>query len=541
MKIRIEIKLIFVVLAIFFLLFLCIPIARLFSNAFWTESGITLEFFKSVLNSKNFIATIFNSFKVSAVAAIFAVVISFIAAYSIHYTGIPRIIKKLLIVCFTLPMFIPTITYGFAIIYSFGKMGLITRILGTQLFDIYGFNGLLLGYVIFTVPVTFLLIHNTMNYIDKRTIIVSKNLYDNSLSTFWISVFRPLLGTLCCAFLQSFFLCFTDFGIPASVGGNYNVLAIELYNCMMGGVPDFNGGAMISIFMLMPSVLSVLLLSYVDKFNIRYDKISKITPCKNNVRDSFFSIFGVASPLCVLGIFAVIFVLPFTLNFPYQSSFTLEHFIAAFTDNSLQNIFLHSLAISVLTAFFGTLFAYIGALVTRRSNIQKPYKRFIDFLALATNTIPGMVLGVAFLFMFSGTSLQNTFVLIIICNIVHYFSTPYLMMRSALEKLNSKWETVACLKGDNWLRSIIRIVTPNARESLIETFSYYFVNSMVTISALIFITGAKTMTLTTKIKQLQYVNNYNHVFVLSIMIFATNLLAIFIFKKLKSTKKRSLK
>lgn len=95
--------------------------------------------------------------------------------------------------------------------------------------------------------------------------------------------------------------------------------------------------------------------------------------------------------------------------------------------------------------------------------------------------------------------------------------------------------------GDNWLRSIIRIVTPNARESLIETFSYYFVNSMVTISALIFITGAKTMTLTTKIKQLQYVNNYNHVFVLSIMIFATNLLAIFIFKKLKSTKKRSLK
>lgn len=38
-------------------------------------------------------------------------------------------------------MFLPTITYGFAIIYSFGKQGLLTRLLGRQFFDIYGFGG----------------------------------------------------------------------------------------------------------------------------------------------------------------------------------------------------------------------------------------------------------------------------------------------------------------------------------------------------------------------------------------------------------------
>lgn len=38
-------------------------------------------------------------------------------------------------------MFLPTITYGFAIIYSFGKQGLLTRLLGRQFFDIYGFAG----------------------------------------------------------------------------------------------------------------------------------------------------------------------------------------------------------------------------------------------------------------------------------------------------------------------------------------------------------------------------------------------------------------
>lgn len=96
----------------------------------------------------------------------------------------------------TLPMFLPTITYGFAIIYSFGKQGLITRLLGHQIFNIYGFGGLLLGYVIYTVPVAFLLIHNTMGYVDKKTLVVSKAMGDGHLSTFWIAILRPLLGTV---------------------------------------------------------------------------------------------------------------------------------------------------------------------------------------------------------------------------------------------------------------------------------------------------------------------------------------------------------
>ena len=156
-------------------------------------------------------------------------------------------------------------------------------------------------------------------------------------------------------------------------------------------------------------------------------------------------------------------------------------------------------------------------------------KQSVDSIALVTNTIPGMVLGLAFLFTFTGTPLQNTFPLMILCNIVHYFSTPYLMMKNSLSKMNAGWETTAMLMGDSWPKTILRVVTPNAASSLIEVFSYYFINAMVTISALIFLAGARTMVLTTKIKQLQYVNEYNEVFVLSLLILFTNLLAKAIF------------
>lgn len=86
----------------------------------------------------------------------------------------------------------------------------------------------------------------------------------------------------------------------------------------------------------------------------------------------------------------------------------------------------------------------------------------VDSIALVTNTIPGMVLGLAFLFTFTGPPLQNTFPLMILCNIVHYFSTPYLMMKNSLSKMNAGWETTAMLMGDSWPKTILRVVTPNA-------------------------------------------------------------------------------
>ena len=536
-----ELKLIFLVLVAVFAAFLAVPAIRLLLKSFLGEDGLTGAYYLDVFSGKGFTTALGNSFAVSIVSALVAVGIAFVMAYIIHYTRLPRGFKRFVQAVATLPMFLPTITYGFAIISSFGKQGLITRLLGHQFFDIYGFGGLLVGYVIYTVPVAFLLIHNTMGYVDKKTLVVSKAMGDGTLSTFWIAILRPLLGTLAGAFIQAFFLCFTDFGIPASVGGDYEVIATVLYNEMLGGVPDFNRGAVISVVMLLPSIVSILLLRFLERYNIRYDRISDADLRRNPGRDTAWGLSGTVLAILILCMFVVIFVVPLVERWPYQTGFTLEHFQEVFSDNELQTVYLNSLGMALATALFGTLAAYGAALITARSKLPGWCKQVIDAIALVTNTIPGMVLGLAFLFVFSGTSLQNTFPLMILCNIVHYFSTPYLMMKNSLSKMNAGWETTAMLMGDSWPKTILRVVTPNAAASLIETFSYYFINSMVTISALIFLAGARTMVLTTKIKQLQYINEYDQVFVLSLLILATNLIAKAIFTWLanKSSRKGS--
>ena len=179
--------------------------------------------------------------------------------------------------------------------------------------------------------------------------------------------------------------------------------------------------------------------------------------------------------------------------------------------------------ISIISAIIGTVTCYSSAIVNARSSMKKKVKMTMDAFSMITNTVPGMVLGLSYLMLFNKSDLKGTFAIIIICNIVHFFTTPYLMAKNSLSKMNPTWETTGELMGDNWIKTITRVIIPNSIVTIVEMFGYYFINSMVTISAIIFLVTARTSMLTSKINELQYFQNFNGVFILSILIFLTNI------------------
>ncbi|MFR1725672.1 ABC transporter permease subunit [Emergencia timonensis] len=527
-----ELKFIFLLLAIIFVIFLLFPMLMIAIQSLSSDQGMTTNFYGEIFAKPGFGKALTNSIVVSSLSGVLTTILAFILAYAVNYTNIHKRIKKSIAALAVLPMFLPTITYGFAIIYSFGKQGLITMLLGKQPFEIYGYSGLLIGYVIYTLPISFMLINNTMGYIDKKFMIVSRAMGDNRFRSFMTTVITPLLGTFAASFIQSFFLSFTDYGIPTSVGGNMDLIANMLYNEMLGSLPNFHTGSAVAVMMLLPSIISILLLTFLERYNIRYSKISTIEIPKNRARDSVFAGLSLLMLVTVLLILAVIFIVPFAKSWPYALTPTLDHIKAALGDESLIGVYQNSLLAAILTAALGTLVVYGATLISARSRFSHSLGKILDSVALVTNTIPGMVLGVAFLLAFKGTQIQNTFFIIIICNIVHFFSSPYLMMKNSLEKLNASWESTAKLMGDSWFKTVVRIITPNTFTTLLEVFNYYFINAMVTVSAVIFIAGARTMVITTKIKELQHFADFNEIFVLSILILATNIIAKGLFKLL---------
>ena len=528
-----ELKVLYILITLTLAAILLYPLGCvLFQSVLTKEGGIGLANYTSLLSQSSFWTALANSFTVSGISAAIATLMAFFCAYGLHFTRIRPGVKKVIQIIVLLPLFLPSITYGFAVIYSFGRLGLISQLIAPPPFSIYGFWGLLIADVIYTLPPAFLILYNAFFYVDRNFITVSKLMGDGPWQTFYMTAIRPVVGSLLSAFILSFFLSFTDFGIPVSIAGEYEVIATQLYTTMMGAIPNFGEGAVIAMAMLVPSVASVVMLRWVDRFNFRYNKISKAEVSTNAFRDALYLLYYVLISLALLSDFVVMFVVPFVKQWPYQPYFKLDVITRIVSDRSIRQVYEHSIGVALVSAAVGTIFCYAAALVKARSQLPSWCQTTMDSFAMITNTVPGMVLGIGFLFAMSGTPLANTFTILVLANLVHFFTTPYMMATSALSKMNAGWETTGALMGDSWIKTVSRVIVPNSLPTLLQMFQYFFVSAMVTISAVVFLTGARTMLLTTKIKELQYFEKFEEIFVLSLLVFLTNVAAKLIFDAL---------
>lgn len=530
-----ELKVLYILITLTLAAILLYPLGCvLFQSVLTKDGGLGFSNYTSLLSHQSFWTALGNSFTVSGISAAIATVMAFFCAYGLHFSRIRPGIKKVIQIIVLLPLFLPSITYGFAVIYSFGRLGLVSQLLAPPPFSIYGFWGLLIADVIYTLPPAFLILYNAFFYVDRNFITVSKLMGDSPTQTFYMTAVRPVVGSLLSAFILSFFLSFTDFGIPVSIAGEYEVIATQLYTTMMGAIPNFGEGAVIAMAMLVPSVASVVMLRWVDRFNFRYNKISKAEVSVNPVRDALYLVYYGLISLALLSVFVVMFVVPFVKQWPYQPYFTLDVITRIISGSSIWQVYEHSIGVALVSAAVGTIFCYAAALVKARSQLPAWCQTTMDSFAMITNTVPGMVLGIGFLFAMSGTPLANTFTILVLANLVHFFTTPYMMATSALSKMNAGWETTGALMGDSWIKTVSRVIVPNSLPTLLQMFQYFFVSAMVTISAVVFLTGARTMLLTTKIKELQYFEKFEEIFVLSLLVFLTNVAAKLIFDALSN-------
>lgn len=175
---------------------------------------------------------------------------------------------------------------------------------------------------------------------------------DNFLKSFINTIIRPLIGTLGGAFVLTFILSFTDFGIPASVGGNFNVISTLLYQVMLGPIPNFNSGSAIAVIMLFPAVIGILFLNYLEKFNFHYDGITTTEIVKNKFRDVCFALISILTIAAIISVFLIMFIAPFVVNYPYDVRFTTQIFTKIFFSSETSQVYLNSIYVSILSSMW---------------------------------------------------------------------------------------------------------------------------------------------------------------------------------------------
>lgn len=514
-------RIIQILLFVFFIVFLVLPVIVLLGRSIIADGHISNLYFKEVLSNPDVTTALMRSLKLSLLTAIITSILAFFAAYALQTTAIQQWLKSYSNGMMVLPMLVPTITYVFLLMYLFGNEGIIAKLIGQPLFTIYGEHGMLIGYVIYTLPAAFIIINNAFQYIDQRFYYISQLMQDSGVRRFYHTILRPMFIPIGNAFVLSFILSFTDFGIPASIGADDTMISILLYQTILGSIPKFAQGAVIAFVMLIPALFGFVFLAVIERWNVSHQAAGHHQPEKRPVHDFVISILLFVLCTCILSIFLVMIVVPFTENYPYKMGFTLKHIVALFKDEILIHVYIQSVFVAVCTALFGTIIAFFSAVINSRTKLKG--RKAINLIAMLTNTVPGMILGLSYLLFFQGSSLKGTFLIVILSIIVHYFTTPYLMAKGAMDKLDKSWDITSALLQDNWFETLFKIILPNMKSTIIEIVNYYFINAMVTISGVIFLVSTSTQIVSTQINQLQHFNRFTDIFILSILILITNL------------------
>lgn len=430
--------------------------------------------------SPQFTLALKNSLLTSIVATLIAITISFILSWNIMRTRIR--FRAVFSVVLTLPMLIPSISHGMGLIILFGTNGILTKFFNLN-WNIYGFWGIVIGSVMYSFPVSFLMISDILRYEDSTPYeaadILGFSKWDKLKAITLPYMKKPLIAVI----FANFTMIVTDYGVPLMIGGKLTTLPVLMYQEVIGRL-DFNKGGVIGIVLLVPAFIAFII-DLVNKDKGSAGFITKRFSIKENkLRDltaySFISIILLLVSLPIL----TFIVLTFVTNYPVNMSFTLSNITKTFKMSGSRYLF-NSLSISVLVALIGTVIAYITGYLTVRmpTNLSK----VLHLVSISSLAIPGIVLGLAYVMTFSQSAIYGTISILILANLVHFFASPYLMIYNTLGKINKNLEAVGMTLGIGRLRMIKDVFIPQSLGTILEMISYFFVNSMITISAVSFL------------------------------------------------------
>lgn len=444
---------------------------------------LTLSNYRHLWTDPGIPNVLLHSLWVSGTTMIITTAAALVIAMALHRSRMKG--KWLVRGALMLPLLAPSLVQGLGLIFLFGRNGLVHKLTGIPT-DIYGFAGLVAADVCYALPQAVLIISVALVRTDRRYYDAAESMGASAWRQFIdITLPQARLGLLSAAFVV-FTLTITDFGNAIVVGGSYRVLATEIYN-QVSGQMNFGMGATVGMILLLPAILSL----YIEHVASRQrDGSAHALPAEappGRMRDAGLSVACVGLLLPLAAILATVVYASFVKLWPYNLGVTLAHYHTDLPDGYTP--ILTSLKISMAVAVFGTALLFMLALGIRR--LSPGMARLVSFVATMPAAVPGMIIGIGYVLAFNNGPLSHWFygsaVVVALCNFYHYHTQGYLTISTGLRTVPTALEDIATCFGGHALQSIRDAVLPFVSPALVSTFFLLFMQSMVTLSAVIFL------------------------------------------------------
>jgi iron(III) transport system permease protein len=476
-------------LLVFFMLF---PIYKILVMSFFREGvlgleNFTIENYIKYFGTPRIAKSLYNSFYVSIITMCITTILAFFLAYALTRTTISG--KGFFNTVAFMPLIAPSIIQALALILLFGRNGLITAHVFKTSWSIYGAWGIIISEVLYCLPHALVILYTTLSAVDTRLDEAAESLGANALQVFWkVTIPSTKYGLLSAAAL-TFNLTITDFGNPVVIGGDYNVLATEIY-AQVTNMYRFDLGATVSVILLVPSVAAFMFNYYVTRksFSLISGAARPFIRPSRRLRKWGFTVYCILVSGSIIMVFATVVMGSFVNIWPYDWSLTLKHY--RFPSLGGYSAIWTSLWISILVGFFGAFFTLIAGYIVEK---KKPFGvQLLYLLSVMPAAIPGLVLGLGYILAFNKPYyiFYGTPWIIVICVVIANFTLGTLSSISNIKNIDPSIEEAATSLGSTSISTFVRLIFPLSKVAFFQNFVYFFMRSMTTISAVIFLVSA---------------------------------------------------
>lgn len=479
--------------------FLALPLIAILAQSVEDAKGHFVGFanFIAYLQTPALRQSLFNSLWVSAVVTVVVVPAAFLFAYALTRSCMP--FKGVFRTLALTPLLAPSLLAAISFVYWFGNQGVLKdamKALGIA--SIYGAPGIVISEVFAVFPHVLMILVTALSLADARLYEAANALGTSAVRKFFTITLPGAKYGLISATLVSFTLVITDFGIPKVIGGNFNVLATDIFKLVIGQ-QDFQRGAVVALVLLAPAFITF----FVDRF-VQRKQTSMLTaravpyaPAPSSGYDFAMMAYCVLVSLLMLAVIGMAVFASFVKFWPYDLSMSLRHYVLGLVDAEVSVAFLNSLKLAFCTATAGTAVVFAGAYLMEKTRGMDALRPVVQLLALLPMAVPGLVLGLGYIFFFNSAhnpmhGLYQTMALLVFCTVVHFYTTGHLTAVTALKALDAEFEAVSASLKVPFYKTFWRVTLPICLPALVDISRYFFVNAMTTISAVVFLYSPDT-------------------------------------------------
>jgi iron(III) transport system permease protein len=215
-------------------------------------------------------------------------------------------------------------------------------------------------------------------------------------------------------------------------------------------------------------------------------------------RDAILFLFCLAVAGFIVGVLVIAMWGSVIKYWPYNLALTLDNYVFGNFIAGGWQPYWTSLQMAAAAAIAGTAIVFIGAYLIEKSRGFGWGRGIAQFLAMIPLAVPGLVLGLGYIFFFNARDnplnfLYGTLAILVLNTVAHYYTVAHLTAVTALKQIDNEFEAVSASLKVPFYVTFWRVTLPICIPAILDIAIYIFVNTMTTVSAVIFLYAADTM------------------------------------------------